>query len=250
MTSRAHRTRSAVPARRGSARAAGVALALAMALLAIAAAPASAAPGRLGAQFRYWSFDDGNDNRNPLIYWVPGPIHVQFEVWDFERGRDQFRPEMGFHLRDARRSSYRAEWRHENRLERLTLGTDQVLSGHLVGKVSAAALVAIDHTDYTASAGFDWYWQSWNFAGVDVIRDPRGDDLWVVPMRLRLATEANDWVQVTVAPASRRTLGWAADVKLRWVRLGIEQNSRYDFTTRDNVIFTVGVEFALPEGTE
>jgi len=239
------------PGRRGSLRVAGLATSLALALLAAAvAAPAAAAPGRLGAQFRYWSFDDGNDNRNPLVYWVPGPIHVQFEFWDFERGRDQFRPEVGFHLRDARRSSYRAEWRHENRLERFTLGTDQVLSAHLVGKVSAAALVAIDHTDYTATAGFDWYWQSWNFAGVDVIRDPRGDDLWVVPMRLRLATEANDWVQVTVAPASRRTLGWAADVKLRWLRLGVERNSRYDFTTRDNVIFTLGVELALPERAE
>ncbi len=206
----------------------------------------SAAPGRLGAQFRYWAFDDKNDNRNPLIYWAPGPIHVQLEVWDYVRGTDQFRPELGVHLRDKRRSSYSATWRHENKVERFTLGTGQVLSNHWVGKASLAALVATDSTDFVYSAGLEYYWLSYNFASVDVIRDPRGDDLWVVPMRLRLANEANDWVQFTVAPASRRTLGWATDVKFKWLRLGIEQNSRFDFTTRDNTIYTVGVEFELP----
>ena len=104
--------------------------------------------------------------------------------------------------------------------------------------------------DFVYSAGLEYYWMSYNFASVDVIRDPRGDDLWVVPVRVRLANESNDWVQFTVAPASRRTLGWAADVKLKWLRLGVEQNSRFDFTTRDNIIYTVGVEFAMPKGEE
>ena len=219
-------------------------------VLAIAEPASAASLGRFGAQFRYWSFDDGNDNRNPLIYWVPGPFHVQLEVWDHLEGRDQFRPELGVHLRDKRRSSYDAQWRHELDVERFTLGTGQVLSDRLVGKASVASLIAKDSTDFVYSAGLDVYWMSYSFAGIDVIRDPRGDDLWVVPVRLRLATEANDWAQFTVAPASRRTLGWAADVKLNWLRLGVEQNSRFDFTTRDNIIFTAGVEFLLPGGEQ
>jgi hypothetical protein len=220
---------------------------LALALV-VLAEPAGAwpAPGRLGAQFRYWSFEDGNDSRNPIVYWVPGPFHVQLEAWDYLEGRDQLRPELGVHLRDRRRSSYDLQWRHELETERFTLGTGQVLSDHLVGKASLAALVHSDSTEFVGSAGLDVYWRSYSFAGVDVIRDPRGDDLWVVPMRLRLANESNDWVQFTVAPASRRSLGWAADAKFRWLRLGVEQNSRFDFTTRDNVIFTAGVEFELP----
>jgi hypothetical protein len=227
----------------------GVPLLLAaLGALAVGASPAAAAPpaARFGAQFRYWSFDDGNDNRNPIVYWVQHPFHVQLEVWDYVRGTDQFRPEVGFHLRDKRRSSYDVQWRHELETERFTLGTGQVLSDHLVGKASIATLVHRDSTDFVYSAGVDAYWGSWSFAGVDVIRDPRGDDLWVVPVRVRLAREANDWVQFTVAPASRRTLGWAADVKFRWLRLGVEQNNRFDFTTRDNIIFTAGVEFELP----
>jgi hypothetical protein len=224
---------------------------LALALWVPAAPAAQAAlPGRLGAQFRYWSFEDGNDNRNPIVYWVPGPVHVQLEAWDYLEGRDQFRPELGLHVRDRRRSSYSMQWRHEYRLERLTLGTGQVLSDHWVGRASVAALLDRDSTDLVHSAGLDVYWRSWNFASVDVIRDPRGDDLWVVPLRLRVATEANDWVQFTVAPASKRTLGWATDVKFRWLRLGLEQNSRFDFTTRDNVIFTLGVEFESRRGPE
>ena len=216
--------------------------------LAIAAPAQTASPGRFGAQFRYWSFDDGNDNRNPLVYWVPGPFHVQLEVWDYLEGRDQFRPEFGVHLRDKRRSSYDVQWRHELDVERFTLGTGQVLSDRLVGKASVASLIARDSTDLVYSAGLDVYWESYSFAGIDVIRDPRGDDLWVVPVRIRLATEANDWVQFTVAPASRRSLGWATDVKLGWMRVGIEQNNRFDFTTRDNIIFTAGVEVLLPGG--
>ena len=125
-----------------------------------------------------------------------------------------------------------------------------LLGGHLVGKVAASALVAADSTDVQWSGGFDWYWGSWSFASAEVIRDPRGDGLWVFPMRARLADEDNDWVQFTLAPASERTIGWAVDMKLRWLRFGVEQNSRYDFTTRDNIVFTVGAETFLPRKRE
>jgi len=216
----------------------------------VAAGPARPAsvvvPARLGAQFRYWSFSDRNDNRNPLVYWVPGPFHVQLEVWDFVRGEDQFRPELGVHLRDRRRSSYTAEWRHERDAERITLATEPVLSEHWVGRASVAPILERDATPVVWMAGADFYWRSYDFVSVNVVRDPRGDDLWAVPMRLRLATEADDWVQLAVVPASRRTLGWAADAKLRWLRLGIERNQRYDFSTRDNLIVTAGVEAAIP----
>ncbi|MEK7331393.1 MAG: hypothetical protein AAB113_11395, partial [Candidatus Eisenbacteria bacterium] len=87
---------------------------------------------------------------------------------------------------------------------------------------------------------------SWNFLSATLVRDPRFDGLWVVPVRLRLANQANDWFQVTIAPASRRTVGWAVDVKKRWVRLGVERNTRYDFTRRDNTIVTAGFELELP----
>ena len=66
-------------------------------------------------------------------------------------------------------------------------------------------------------------------------------------MRVRFANQGNDWLQLMLAPASKRTLGWAADAKLHWLRLGVERNSRFDFSTRDNVIYTGGVEFALPK---
>jgi len=36
------------------------------------------------------------------------------------------------------------------------------------------------------------------------------------------------------------------DAKVRWARFGIERNSRYDYTTVDNVIYTLGVELELP----
>lgn len=224
----------------------GLAFVAALALAVTFVAPASAAPAaRFGAQFRYWSFDDGNDNRNPIVYWVQNPFHVQLEVWDYVRGTDQFRPEVGLHLRDKRRSSYDVQWRHELDDERFTLGTGQVLSDRLVGRAAVSALIHRDSTDFVYDGGLDVYWASYSFAGVDVIRDPRGDDLWVVPVRIRLANEANDWVQFTVAPASHRTIGWAADVKKRWLRFGVEQNNRFDFSTRDNIIFTAGVEFEL-----
>ena len=92
-----------------------------------------AAAGSVGAQYRYWAFRDGNDNRNALVYYAPGPFHVQLEVWDYVRGRDQFRPEVGVHLRDRRRSSYTVQWRHELDIERLTLGTEQVLQRDGIG---------------------------------------------------------------------------------------------------------------------
>jgi hypothetical protein len=215
----------------------------------VAASPAGAAPKPyVGAQYRYWSFSNGNDLRDVLAYWVPGPFHVQLEYWDFvdPETDDQFRPEVGIHLRDRRRSVYTLQWRHERNKERFWLGTDQVLSDHIVGRVEVSPIVENDSTHWVWSAGGDYYWKSWNFLSATLIRDPRFDGLWVVPVRLRLANEANDWFQVTVAPASRRTIGWAVDGKKRWLRLGVERNNRYDFTQLDNTIYTAGFELALP----
>lgn len=224
-----------------------------MAVLALAgitaAAPAAATPPKyVGAQYRYWSFSDGNDLRDVLAYWVPGPFHVQLEYWDFvdPETDDQFRPEVGLHLRDKRRSVYTLQWRHERHQERFWLGTDQVLSDHLVGRAEVSPIVTTDDTTHWVwSVGGDYYWKSWNFVSATLIRDPRFDGLWVVPMRVRIANEANDWFQVTFAPASRRTVGWAIDGKKRWLRLGVERNNRYDFTTVDNTIVTVGFEIPL-----
>jgi hypothetical protein len=223
-----------------------------MALLLLAgitvAAPAAATPpATVGGQYRYWSFSDRNDLRDVLAYWVPGPLHVQLEVWDFAdpAAPDQFRPQVGVHLRDRRRSVYTLQWRHERRQERFWLGSDQVLSDHLVGRAEVSPIVATDSTLWVGSLGGDYYWGSWNFLSATLVRDPRSDGLWVVPVRLRLANEANDWFQVTIAPASRRTLGWAVDVKKSWLRLGVERNDRYDFTRRDNTIVTAGFELEL-----
>ena len=72
----------------------------------------------------------------------------------------------------------------------------------------------------------------------------------MAPLRVRLANEANDWVQATVAPASWRTLGWDFDVKYRWLRTGVERNSRFDFTDLDNVIWTIGFEAPFPKPAE
>jgi hypothetical protein len=96
------------------------------------------------------------------------------------------------------------------------------------------------------AGGLDCYWGDYSFATATVIRDPRDVGLWVVPLRLRLANGRNDWLQATVAPASRRTLGWAFDAKVRRFRLGVERNNRYDFTRLDNVVWTMGVEVTLP----
>ena len=223
------------------------ALCLAVALL--VAAPASAATsGRMGGQTRYWTVSDGNDLRDVLVYWATPRFHVQLEYWDFidPDSEDQFRPEAGLYLRDRRKGVYRLQWRNEGRQERFWFGTDQILTDHLVGRAEVSPIVATDTTLWVAGLGADYYWKSWNFASLDVIRDPRLEGLWVVPMRVRLATESNDWIQLTVAPASRRTLGWAVDLKKRWVRLGLEHNSRFDFTRLDNTIVTAGFEIALP----
>lgn len=218
---------------------------LTMLLAALAAAPAAAAPVA-GAQFRYWAFSDDEAMRDVIAYVAPGPFHVQLEYWDFERGEDQFRPEVGLTYRDRRRSSYDVGWRHERYAERFFLETGQVIGKRWVARAAVSPIVTDDETLVVGEAGADVYWHSYSFAGVTVIRDPREDGLWVVPLRARFANESNDWFQVTVAPASERTIGWAADAKLRIVRLGVERNSRFDFTTRDNVIFTAGIEVPLP----
>jgi len=225
-----------------------LAASLLLALVVPAAAGGAAAPQPYGgAQLRYWSFSNGNDLRDALAYWAPGPIHVQLEVWDFVRGNDQFRPEVGLHLRDPRRSVYTLQWRHERDHERYWLGTDQVLSRHLVGRAEASPIVAAGRADWVYAGGLDAYWADYDFASATVIRDPRGGGLWVVPVRLRIADWRNDWVQATVAPASRRTIGWALDAKLRCLRLGVERNNRYDFTDLENTVWTVGLEVPLPK---
>lgn len=219
-------------------------------LLAVALPRAAQAtpPAYAGVQTRYWSFRSGSDLRDALAYWVPGPFHVQLEWWDFvdPGASDQFRPEAGLHLRDARRSVYTLQWRHERDDERLWVGTDQVLSAHAVGRAEVSPLIGHrGETQWVYDAGADWYWASYDFARLTVIRDPRAGGLWVVPLQVRLANEQDDWVQLTVAPASRRTLGWAADVKWRGFRAGVERNSRYDFTADDNLVVTIGFERSL-----
>jgi hypothetical protein len=214
--------------------------------LALSARPSAARPAVVGGQYRYWAFSNQDDLRDVLAYWVPGPFHVQLEYWDRVRGEDQFRPEVGLHLRDSRKSVYTLQWRHELRQERFWLMTDQVLSDHVVGRAEIGPIVTADSTTWTFGVGGDYYWGSYNFLSATVYHDPRGDDLWVVPVRLRLANEENDWVQATVAPASKRTLGWAFDLKYRWLRTGVERNSRFDFTNLDNTIWTVGFEVPFP----
>lgn len=219
---------------------------LAAALAATCAGPAAADAVRIGAQYRYWSFTNHNDLRDVLAYWVPGPFHVQLEVWDRLHGADSFRPEVGIHLRDSRRSVYTAQWRHELGQERFWLMTDQVLSRHLVGRAEAGTIVSADSTLWVYGAGADYYWGSYHFASATIEHDPRGGGLWVVPLRVRLADERNDWIQATLAPASRRTLGWALDLQFHRLRAGVERNSRFDFTDLDNTIFTIGFEVTLP----
>lgn len=222
---------------------------LVLACMVTIAAPAAAA-GVVGAQFRYWAFDDGNDIRDPIVYFAPGPFHVQLEYWDVVNGEDQFRPEVGIHLKDSRRSVYTVQWRHEKDAERFWFGTEQVASDHWVVRAEVSPIVTRRRVLTVWDVGADYYWGSYSFAGATLIRDPRGDDLWVLPLRLRVATERNDWLQFTIAPASKRTLGWAFDAKLRWLKLGVERNNRYDFSTRDNIITTLGVEFPLPGPTD
>jgi len=221
---------------------------LLLALLAGAClAPEAGAAPALGAQFRYWSFTNGSDIRDPIVYWAPGPFQVQLEYWDFAQGQDQFRPEVGLHLRDPRRSVYTLQWRHERNDERFWLGTEQVLARGWVARGEVSPIVSSDSTLVVWDVGADYYWGSYHFASATLIRDPRAGGLWVVPVRVRLATERDDWVQATVAPASQRTLGWAVDARWRLLRLGVERNNRYDFTTLDNTIVTLGLEVALPD---
>jgi len=219
--------------------------ALLLAALAVLAAPPAGAEPVVGAQARYWTFTPSNAMRDGILYYAPGPFHVQLEYWDFDHGTDQFRPEIGIHPRDARRSAYTLQWRHEQADERFWAGTEQVLAGGWVARGEVSPLVFRDSTTIVWDAGADYYFGSYDFAGATVLHDPREGGLWVVPVRVRLATEANDWLQLTIAPASKRTIGWAVDAKCRIVRLGVERNSRFDFTDLDNVIFTAGIELPL-----
>ena len=101
------------------------------------------------------------------------------------------------HLRDQRRSVYTLQWRHERDDERAWVGTEQVVGRHWVARAEVSPLVFRDSTTIVWDAGADVYYGSYGFAGATVVRDPRDDGLWVVPVRVRLANERNDWVQVT-----------------------------------------------------
>ena len=137
------------------------------------------------------------------------------------------------------------QWRHERKKERFWFGTGQVLDDHFVGRAEVSPIVSSDETLVVYALGLDYYWASYSFAHVTVIRDPRDDGLWVVPLRVRFANESNDWFQAGIAPASERTIGWHAEAKIKGVRFGVERNNRYDFTTLDNIIFTLGYERAI-----
>lgn len=222
-------------------------LAVAVASAAPATALANPRAAVVGGQFRYWDARGASDLRDALVWWAPAWAHVQLEYWDFvEPGaEDSFRPEVGIHLRDRRRSVYTLQWRHERRQERAWAGTEQVVSRHDVVRAEVGPIVARDSKSWVVSGGLDHYWGSWHLAQVTLVRDPREGGLWIVPMRVRLATKANDWLQLTVAPASRRSLGWAVDAKWRVLRLGVERNNRFDFTRVDNTIISLGFERAL-----
>lgn len=218
---------------------------LVMLIAGLLLASPAAAQTRVGGQVRYWDFSNGNRMLDPIVYVNHGPVHVQLEVWDFERGEDQFRPEVGLTLRDARRSAYTVQWRHELNAERFWFMTEQTVGSRFVVRGAISPIVGDDETLTVWEVGGDLYFDSYSFAGATAIRDPRGDDRWVFPMRVRLASEQNDWAQVTLAPASERTLGWALDGKWKWLRAGVERNNRFDFTDLDNTIFTLGFEHTL-----
>lgn len=216
--------------------------------LALAMGPAAAhASGPVaGGQFRYWVFSDHNDLRDVLGYYATDRWHVQLEQWDFVSGTDQFRSDIGVHIRDRRNGLYTVSWLHSNRQERFTFGTAQTLGSHLVGRAEVSPIFSPDmKTQIVYLVGADYYWGSYNFLSASVVRDPRDEAFWVFPMRVRIANEQNDWFQLGWAPATERTNGWSVDLKKRWLRLGVESNSRYDFTTTDNVIYTVGFELDL-----
>jgi hypothetical protein len=220
-------------------------LALVALLAPLATGSAHAAQPYVGGQFRFWDFSNNEDLRDYLVYYVPGPFHVTLEYWDFKQGQDQFRPEIGIHLRDSRRSVYTVQWRHENRQERFWFGTEQILALGWVARADISPIVGTNSTQVVYSAGADYYWGSYNFASGTVIRDPREGGLWVVPLRVRLANEEDDWLQFGVAPASMRTWGWSVDLKYKGMRFGVETNNRYDFTVVDNTVFTFGFERKL-----
>lgn len=222
-------------------------LLLVLAIVAAGALGARAAGAReftLGAQYRYWSFADGNDLRDPVLYAKSGAFDVQAERWLPLRGADQTRIEAGAFVKDARRSAYSLRWRHEAAQERLWFGTEQVVGARTVLRATTGPLLPHDGGDvkFVWEAGADVYWGSYSFAGATAVRDPRDGGLWSWPLRVRFATERNDWLQCTAVPADRRTFGWAVDAKWRVLRVGIERNDRFDFTARDNVIFTLGLE--------
>ena len=213
----------------------------------LAAAPVRAErPPVLGGQYRYWAFSDHNDIRDVLAYWVPGPFHVQLEYWDRVDGPDEFRPEVGFHLRDRRRSVYTVQWQHQLDQDRFWFMTDQVTTSHIVTRFELSPIVSSETTLWVQGVGADYYWGSYNFASITLYHDPRGSDLYTLPTRVRLANEKNDWIQFSLVPATERSIGWAVDVKKNWLRAGIERNDRYDFTNVDNLIFTVGFEVEVP----
>ena len=222
-------------------------------LVALVAGPSAAdtmwPPPVLGGQFRYWVFDDHNDLRDPLIYWIGGHWVVQLEYWNYlaPDSHDQFRPELHWRTKDFRQSSYDIGWRGEYHRQRFMLSTEQILAGHWVGRFELDPIVWADSVQVVALAGADYYWGSYNFASAGIIRDPRSGGLWSFPMRVRLADENNDWWQATLTPTTDRALGWALDAKVRWLRAGIERNSRYDFTNVDNLIFTLGFEVPFPK---
>lgn len=220
-------------------------LAMCVALVGVWPASVAVADERtLGAQFRYWSFADGNDLRDPIVYLKSGPFDAQVERWLPLHGEDQTRIEAGAFVKDARRSAYSVRWRHEPEQERLWLGTEQVVASRWVWRASSGPLLPHHGGDASLvwESGLDYYWGSYSLAGATVVRDPREGGLWSWPMRVRLANGRNDWVQVTSVPADRRTIGWAIEARWRALRAGIERNSRFDFTSRDNVIFTLGAE--------
>jgi hypothetical protein len=224
----------------------------ALAVFATAGVSNAAMPlGVAGAQFRYWTFSNDNTMYDWLAYWAPGPFDVKLEYWDFDHGADQFRPGAGVHFRDKRRAVYTVAWEHQYLQERFWLTTEQPLTKQLVGRFELSPIVTNDpiaeannggSVAWVVSAGTDYYWGSYNFAQATILRDPRQGGLWVFPMRARLANERNDWIQLGIAPASQRTVGWSFDIKRGWFRAGVERNNRYDFTTVDNIIFTVGAE--------
>jgi len=214
-------------------------------VLAGLARPAAAVPPqRLGGAYRYWRAEGDTDLRDYIVWWSRRWFHLQYEYWDFvaDDSHDHARPEIGIHIPDRRNSVYTIQWRQEYRRDRWTFGTEQVLADHWVGRAEVSPIVWPDSTQTVVSAGADYYWGSYNFASATLVHDPREDHLWIVPMRVRLANEEDDWIQLTLSAASKHSLGWAVDLKVTGFRMGVERNSRYDFTSVDNVILTVGYE--------